>query len=74
MPYAPESNSDEYLNSDFKTHLRLTTVSENPEQLLEKAMVARSRIEEQSHRARFAEARDSARMEAEGNSDGGEHT
>lgn len=35
-PYAPESNPDEYLNSDFKTHLRLATVSENREQLLEK--------------------------------------
>lgn len=36
-PYAPESNPDEYLNSDFKTNLRLGAVSENREQLLEKA-------------------------------------
>lgn len=36
-PYAPESNPDEYLNSDLKTNLRLGPVSENREQLLEKA-------------------------------------
>ena len=43
-PYAPESNPDEYLNSDFKTHLRLGPVSENREQLLEKANVFMTRL------------------------------
>lgn len=43
-PYAPESNPDEYLNSDFKTHLRLGAVSENREQLMEKAMVFMTRL------------------------------
>jgi len=37
-PYAPESNPDESLNSDFKTHLRLGPVSTNRNQLMQKAM------------------------------------
>lgn len=43
-PYAPESNPDEYLNSDFKTNLRLGAVSENREQLLEKANAFMSKL------------------------------
>lgn len=43
-PYAPESNPDEYLNSDFKTHLRMGAISENREQLLVKAMAFMNRL------------------------------
>jgi transposase len=43
-PYAPESNPDEYLNSDFKTNLRLGVVSENREQLLEKAITFMNKL------------------------------
>jgi transposase len=51
-PYAPESNPDEYLNSDFKTHLRLATVSENREQLLAKAMTFMTRLQTWPERVR----------------------
>jgi hypothetical protein len=37
-PYAPESNPDESLKSDFKTHPRLGPVSTNRDQLMQKAM------------------------------------
>jgi transposase len=51
-PYAPESNPDEYLNSDFKTHLRLAAVSENREQLIEKAMTFMTRLQTWPERVR----------------------
>ena len=51
-PYAPESNPDEYLNSDFKTHLRLAAVSENREQLIEKAMTFMARLQAWPERVR----------------------
>ena len=51
-PYAPESNPDEYLNSDFKTHLRLAAVSENREQLLAKAMTFMTRLQTWPERVR----------------------
>lgn len=51
-PYAPESNPDEYLNSDFKTHLRLATVSENREQLMAKAMTFMTRLQTWPERVR----------------------
>ena len=43
-PYAPEFNPDQYLNSDFKTHLRLGAVGENREQLIEKAMAFMTKL------------------------------
>ncbi|SEI79819.1 DDE superfamily endonuclease, partial [Azotobacter beijerinckii] len=38
LPYAPESNPDEYLNRDFKTALRSGPVSHDKASLLDKAM------------------------------------
>jgi len=51
-PYAPESNPDEYLNSDFKTNLRLGPVSENREQMIEKAMSFMTRLSSWPERVR----------------------
>ncbi len=43
-PYALESNPDEYRNRDFKTALRNEPVSQNAEELLEKAQAFMNRI------------------------------
>jgi len=51
-PYAPESNPDEYLNSDFKTNLRLGPVSENREQMIEKAKSFMTRLSSWPERVR----------------------
>ena len=44
-PYAPESNPDEYLNNDFKFHLRQTAPSKQKETLLEKALGFMKRLQ-----------------------------
>ena len=44
QPYSPESNPDEYLNRDFKTALRSGAVSQNANELLEKAHAFMNRI------------------------------
>jgi len=50
--YAPESNPDEYLNSDVKTNLRLGPVSENRGQMIEKAMSFMTRLSSWPERVR----------------------
>ncbi len=50
--YAPESNPDEYLNSDVKNLLRLAAVSENREQLMEPAMTFMNRLQTWPERVR----------------------
>jgi len=51
-PYAPESNPDEYLNSDCKTNLRLGPVSENREQRIKGAMSFMTRLSSWPERVR----------------------
>ena len=48
-PYAPESNPDEYLNRDFKTALRVGTVSTEKNSLIAKATAFMERLRQMPH-------------------------
>lgn len=51
-PYNPEANPDEYVSYDFKTALRLGSVSHSHESLLEKALAFMTRLSSWPERVR----------------------
>jgi len=63
----PNPTRTKYLNSDFKTHLRLATVSENREPLMAKAITLMTRLQTWPERVRSYFQHPAAQYAAEHN-------